>query len=228
MYAVGDIHGCLTELRAAEQRILDDIFQERLPGLVIYLGDYVDRGPQSAAVLDHLSAKAPRGLRRLTLCGNHDAAFLKFIRSPDKSMGWIEFGGRETLLSYGIDVEHILRRSGGTAALADILSRTVPDEHISFLESLPLAARIGNYFFVHAGIRPGLPIDEQVDEDFLWIREPFLTEGPRIPFTVVHGHTVTAQPIFSRGRIGIDTGAYMTGRLSILKISGGQATVLDS
>lgn len=227
IYAVGDVHGCLVELRRAEQRILADIAQERRPGLLILLGDYVDRGPQSAGVLDYLGAASNGGLRRLALCGNHDSAFLKFIRTPQTSMEWLEYGGKETLLSYGINSEQILQRRRGKAVLKEAVSRLVPSAHITFLENLPISVRIANFLFVHAGIRPGVPIEEQVDEDFLWIREPFLTEGPKLPFTVVHGHTVAYEPVFSEGRIGIDTAAYMTGRLSVLKIINGRANILE-
>lgn len=215
IYAVGDIHGCYDQLIAAEARIRQDAAR-RSGGaaLVVYLGDYIDRGPQSAAVLDHLSKSHDDGLARIALCGNHDDTFLNFLQDPSGSMYWLgpNFGGAVTLQSYGIIPEDVLWEDAAG------LVRAVPQAHVSFLAALPVFLQVGNYLFVHAGIRPAIALDDQQDEDLIWIREPFLTEGPGLPLIVVHGHTPSAEPDLAPGRIGIDTGCFATGRLTVLRV----------
>lgn len=215
LYAVGDIHGCYDQMIEAEERIRRDAAR-RSGGqaLVVYLGDYVDRGPQSAAVLEHLTKPHDDGLARIALCGNHDDTFLNFLRDPSGWMYWLgpNFGGAVTLESYGIDPEEALWRDGAG------LMRAVPQAHQSFLATLPVFLHVGNYLFVHAGIRPAVALHDQEDEDLIWIREPFLTEGPGLPLIVVHGHTPCAEPELAPGRIGIDTGCFATGRLTVLRV----------
>lgn len=217
IYAVGDIHGCYDQLVTAEARIRQDAAR-RSGGaaLVVYLGDYVDRGPQSAAVLDHLTKPHDDGLARIALCGNHDDTFLNFLEDPAGSMYWLgpNFGGAVTLQSYGIDPEEVLWREGAG------LMRAVPQAHQAFLGALPVFLHVGNYLFVHAGVRPAVALEDQEDEDLIWIREPFLTDGPGLPLIVVHGHTPSAEPDLAPGRIGIDTGCFATGRLTVLRVDG--------
>ena len=227
IYAIGDVHGCLDELKAAEARIKADIDATAKPGLVVLLGDYVDRGPRSRHVLDHLIRPSELGLKRLPLCGNHDDVFLRFLDEPKTYGEWLGLGGEQTLMSYGIDLHHVgTRRKGKGPQLEDLLAEAVPDSHRRFLTDLPISLRIGELLFVHAGIRPGLPLVEQTDEDMMWIRDPFLTDGPKLPLLVVHGHTPKPEPDLGASRIGIDTGAYYTGKLAVLKIEGGRAAVL--
>lgn len=219
LYAIGDVHGCLDLLLDAERKIANDLQLTNGRGLVIMLGDYIDRGPDSAGVISHLLAKTPENMKRVCLCGNHESAFLGFLREPLKNLWWLDLGGRETLRSYGIDPDTFPDR--GTSPSHEFkhaLSEAIPAEHEYFLASLPIALSVGRYLFVHAGVRPGVPFDAQSDEDLMWIREPFLTQGPRLPVTVVHGHTPIEAPRFESGRIGIDTGAFITGRLTVLKI----------
>lgn len=227
IYAIGDVHGCLDLLVTAEQKILRDVEAGNSTGLVVLLGDYVDRGPDSAGVLEHLSSPPPRGLRRVMLCGNHEAAFLDFIENPEDNMHWLDFGGRQTLLSYGIDADHLLGRGRrGPEELKAAVQAAVPERHRNLLASMPIYIRIGSFVFVHAGLRPGLPLQDQSDLDMMWIREPFLTEGPKLPFVVVHGHTPSTKVQVGQGRICIDTGAVSTGRLSVLKILNGRVRLL--
>ncbi|MBP1843497.1 serine/threonine protein phosphatase 1 [Rhizobium petrolearium] len=227
IYVIGDVHGCVDELKAAETRIIADMQATKRTGLVILLGDYVDRGPSSRHVLEHLIRPSELGLKRLPLCGNHDDIFAKFLREPELYSDWLSLGGEQTLISYGIDLHHLRARGRGRSAeLSDLLAEAIPASHRQFLADLPVCLSIGELLFVHAGIRPGIPLDEQHDEDMLWIREPFLTEGPRLPLLVVHGHTPQPDLDLGPGRIGIDTGAYYTGKLTILKIDEGRATVL--
>jgi serine/threonine protein phosphatase 1 len=227
IYAIGDIHGCIAELKKAEELIAADIKAAGRNGLVVLLGDYVDRGPRSRDVLDHLIKPSELGLKRLPICGNHDDIFLRYLTKPSLTSEWLTLGGEQTLMSYGIDLYHIsTQRKSREQQLADLLTETIPASHRQFLRNLPISLRIGNLLFVHAGIRPGVALDEQNDEDLLWIREPFLSQGPELPFTVIHGHTPKPTTNIGPGRIGIDTGAYYTGKLAVLKIEGGRAATL--
>lgn len=227
IYVIGDVHGCINELRNAEARIAADIEATERDGLVILLGDYIDRGPSSRHVLEHLVRPSELGLKRLPLCGNHDDVFSRFLREPDLYAEWLGLGGDQTLISYGIDLHHLnARQRGRSAKLSELLTEAVPVSHRQFLFDLPISLKIGDMFFVHAGIRPGIPLDAQDDEDLLWIREPFLTLGPQLPLLVIHGHTPSPEPDIGPSRIGIDTGAFYTGRLTVLKMDDGQASIL--
>lgn len=223
IYAIGDVHGCLAELQQAEARIAADVRRTGRPGLVVLLGDYVDRGPSSFQVIDHLQKPSTLGLRRLALCGNHDDIFSKFIEEPELYNDWLSLGGEQTLMSYGIDFAHLTRkRKSKFDDLKELLDQAVPAAHRQFLANLPICLKVGKLVFVHAGLRPGVALMDQQDEDLMWIREPFLSQGPRQPLLVVHGHTPQITPDAGPGRIGIDTGAYYTGKLTVLKIDGDQ------
>ncbi|MDR6755513.1 serine/threonine protein phosphatase 1 [Mycoplana sp. BE70] len=228
IYAIGDVHGCYREVLEAEARIRVDLRSAGNEALVVYLGDYVDRGPAAASVLDHLTREHHDGLTRVTLCGNHDDIFLQFIRDPVAWGYWLgpNFGGEATLASYGISLDDVRWRELDTEALSAWLRRIIPARHIMFLAGLPVLLTVGNYVFVHAGLRPGIPLEAQEDEDLLWIREPFLIAGSEPPQIVVHGHTPCSNPEFARGRIGIDTGCFATGRLTVLKIDAAGARLL--
>lgn len=221
IYVLPDIHGCIDALLSAEDRIFKDMGADKTPALLIYLGDYVDRGPRSALVLDHLINSTLPGTRRITLCGNHDDLFLSAVTGRVAPLGWIQIGGRQTLQSYGMSGECIDMLARNRAKFAKVVGKLIPPSHVRFLQSLPISVRIGKtLLFVHAGILPGRPLDEQKDEHMIWIREPFLTVGPRLPLTVIHGHTIVSEPIFENSRIGLDTGAYLNGRLAVLKVIG--------
>lgn len=120
-----------------------------------------------------------------------------------------------------------MKSGGGLPVLTRVISETVPEHHVRLLESMPTMLTVGKLVFVHAGIRPGIALDKQTDDDLMWIREPFLTDGPKLPFLVVHGHTITQEPVFASGHVGIDTGAFATGRLTVLRISQGKASILQ-
>ncbi|QCM12382.1 serine/threonine protein phosphatase [Agrobacterium tumefaciens] len=220
IYAIGDVHGSLDLLLQAERKILADMAGSSSPALVILLGDYVDRGRDSCGVLQHLLQPPPAPLRRIALCGNHEQLFSDFLENPQDNMHWLDFGGRQTLLSYGVDIDYFLHKGGlRLQPFKDALIGAVPQTHRQLLSSLPIYARIGPYIFVHAGLRPGIPLEMQTDEDMLWIREPFLSEGAGLDLLVIHGHTPVAEPESGPQRIGIDTGAFTTGRLTVLKLS---------
>ncbi|AYD00555.1 metallophosphoesterase family protein [Neorhizobium sp. NCHU2750] len=218
IYAIGDVHGCLKELKDAEERIARDMDQLGRSGLVVLLGDYIDRGPMSAQVIEHLLTPSDFGFRRLALCGNHDDIFIKFLAAPEQYMQWLELGGQQTLSSYGIDPHQLDFSKRGRDKLQQIFAANVPPRHLDFLSNLPISLKVGDFLFVHAGLRPKVMLDEQTDEDLMWIREPFLSSGWGGPGLVIHGHTPQPQPSFGPGRIGIDTGAFYTGNLTVLKL----------
>lgn len=228
VYAMSDIHGCYHDMVKAQQRIVEDA--RGLPGrkLLMFLGDYIDRGPHSSDVLAHLCAPPPEGFDRYALCGNHDDVFLRFLEDPDANRRWLElFGALPTLASYGVDADEILNARGGSLAeLRDLTLKAMPPAHVDLLRSLAGAVTLGSTLFVHAGIRPGIPLADQTDEDLMWIREPFLWDGPQLPLLVIHGHTPGSEPVFGQGRIGIDTAVSMGGTLTVLKIAGGKQTIL--
>jgi serine/threonine protein phosphatase 1 len=226
IYAIGDVHGCYDALVEAERRIAADAEAFAGEKLIVLLGDYVDRGKRSRDVLQHLCLPAPAGFQRVALCGNHDDAFLRFLENPQANTDWLKYGGAETLYSYGIDVAYLLGQGRSLDELCSAIRASVPAEHLELLRSMPIVLSVGGLIFVHAGVRPGISLDSQSDRDLMWIREPFITEGPQLPSLVVHGHTPGADPDFGSGRIGIDTAAFATGRLTVLKISGGEPSIM--
>lgn len=225
VFAVGDVHGRLDLVQDAERKILARAAETEKLRLVIYLGDYVDRGPDSRRVLDHLMTPLPHPFQRICICGNHDDAFFQFVTSKKFDRRWLEFGGDATLRSYGIDSNYILQTSPDGAELRRLVKTEIPPAHLMFLKNAPTAIRCGRYLFVHAGVMPGLPLEEQDDMDLMWMREPFLSSGPEMDVTVVHGHTATQDVVFGPGRIGVDTGAYMTNKLSVLHIENQRLSV---
>lgn len=227
IYVIPDIHGCLDALLQAEERIKADPLRGEAANYVVYLGDYVDRGAHSAQVLDHLTGSEFPGARRIMLCGNHDDMFLSVLRGKSNPIDWLSIGGRETLMSYGMSPYEIARLSRKPARLTETVVQRVPARHVAFLNALPVTARLcPDYLFVHAGVYPEVPLDAQSDEHLMWIREPFLSLGPRLPYTVVHGHTIVTQPEFVNSRIALDTGAYINGVLTVMRIRRRKATFL--
>lgn len=229
LYAVGDVHGRADLLETLIARIAENRADEAEPTPLVFLGDYVDRGLQSRETLDRLIALeadgrfAPRFLK-----GNHEAAMMDFLARPEGGATWLAFGGNETLYSYGV-------KAPSVGASADVLQRTaealrarVPEAHIAFLNKLELYVRWGDYLFVHAGLRPGRSLEEQDEQDMLTIRDTFLRSGKKWPFIVVHGHTPADAVHIDGRRIGVDTGAYVTGKLSAVRLQGGAVQVLST
>lgn len=215
IYAIGDVHGCDDLLAALEDRIIEDARQRRGTKWLVMLGDYVDRGPKSASVLDRLTARAPEGFTRICLAGNHEEIMLDFLDNPTADHRWLDFGGLETLHSYGIH-----KLPSNRQALRNTLLSYIPQEHIEFLERLPSLVSVPGYCFVHAGIRENQPLSEQDDAALLWLRPRAGSEpAPPRDFVVVHGHTPVADVEIVNGRINIDTGAYMSGKLSAVRLS---------
>jgi serine/threonine protein phosphatase 1 len=227
-YAVGDIHGRLDLLDQLLFKIDEDI-AARPPSQnrVIFLGDLIDRGPDSAGVLDRLRTWKPREGQAIFLCGNHEEVLLRVLAGELTILAdWLRFGGAECLESYGLSSSQIRGMSGHDTLAA--IKAAIPAEHQEFLASFADTFRFGDYLFVHAGIRPGLAVAAQTKQDLRWIREAFLDDPTDHGFMVVHGHTIFANVDERPNRIGIDTGAYRTGCLTALAIEGEQRWVLDT
>jgi serine/threonine protein phosphatase 1 len=219
VYVVGDIHGRSDLLDRIVEEIKRDIEQQpAAETLTVTLGDYVDRGPDSRGVLDRLVCN-PFPTRYVALKGNHEELFEAFLSDPTVASQWRRLGGLETLHSYGVPVGSLMIGKGFEEA-SSALRQVVPQEHLSFLASLKLSISIGEYFLCHAGVRPGVPLEHQRAEDLLWIRGEFLNSTMSFGKVVVHGHTPTESPEVLPTRINIDTGAFVTGRLTCLVLEG--------
>lgn len=228
VYAVGDVHGCaglLEQLQDAIRRDADSAPESRK--MVVYLGDYVDRGPDSAGVLSTLIDQPLDGIEQVCLKGNHEDFLLRFLDDPGICDLWLMNGGRATLRSYGLTVGRPGADEAAVALSADFRAR-LPDAHLQFLQSLPLSHREGGYLFVHAGIRPGVDLAQQTADDLLWIRDPFLRSSYDHGYVVVHGHTPVEAPDVCFNRINIDTGAVWSGCLTALVMHGDHWSFLRS
>lgn len=219
-YAVGDIHGRADVLAVLLDRLEDDAATHRTsePPIVVFLGDYVDRGPQSREVLD-LLLQRPEGFERRFLMGNHEQAMLGFIAQPAENRGWLLHGGRDTLASYGVRPPEPNAPLPDLAEAAQALGAALPQAHRDFLQRLELYAHYGDYVFAHAGVNPERALEEQTEDDLFWIRDKFIESERVLPFVVVHGHTVVEQPFRDDRRIALDTGAYATGKLTAARFS---------
>ena len=217
VYAVGDVHGCLAQLVEIEAQIAADARRIEGEKWLITIGDHIDRGPDSAGVLRHVMGKAPDGLRRFALLGNHEQMMLDFLHNPAAHVYWLEQGGLETLRSYGLEIDYPPLR--GLAKLQRELDAAIDPDHRRFLGDLPVAISLPGWLFVHAGIRPGVPLAMQTDEDLIWIRAPFLTSQLTGGLRVVHGHTPGRYVVVTPHRIDIDTHCFHTGRLSAVRVT---------
>jgi serine/threonine protein phosphatase 1 len=191
----------------------------------IYLGDYVDRGPDSKGVID-LVIERSRAVETLCVLGNHELILASFLRGETSYEEWRSMGGLETALSYGVKARDLLQRRGGIGG-GDLAER-FPASHRKFISSLQPYVLIGDYGFVHAGVRPGTPIEKQALEDLAWIRDEFLRHQGDFGKIVVHGHTPVGAIDFQPNRINIDTGAYATNRLSVVRIDGDGPHALET
>jgi serine/threonine protein phosphatase 1 len=228
IYSIGDIHGRADLLEQLHEKIAADTKEFKGKKTIVYLGDYVDRGEQSCQVIDILLARPLKDFEAVYLKGNHEQAMLDFIEYPGAAAAWLTFGGREALNSYGISLAHIPSMQH-TVELAQQLDEILPDTHRQFMTTGCLDSwQCGSYYFVHAGIRPGVPLDGQSKEDKLWIRDDFLGSTINHGAIVVHGHSITMEPEILPNRIGIDTGAYNTGVLTALVLEGNEQRLLQT
>lgn len=227
VYAIGDIHGRLDLFEDLIGQIERDDARrgDACETTVILLGDLVDRGPDSAGVIK--TARAWGRVREVRLlAGNHEEMFLKSFTQLDVLRHFLRFGGKETLLSYPLD-----RQTYQDLTLEDLqqrLGQIVPPGDIAWLEAAENSIRMGDYLFVHAGIRPGVPLDEQKTSDLRWIRDSFIDYTGDHGAVVVHGHTITDAVEELPNRIGIDTGAFMSGRLTALGLEGTERWYLEA
>ncbi|MCW0235380.1 MAG: serine/threonine protein phosphatase [Ferrovibrio sp.] len=230
VYAIGDIHGRADLLDQLHAKIEADLATAPAQCAIVYLGDYIDRGAESHGVIERLtrprfpSTDATR-VEVVTLLGNHEAMLLEFLDAPYGASLWLANGGDATLRSYKVKIpgsfdELLLTQR----ALLGVL----PRHHKQFLLGLPLQVQFGDYLFVHAGIKPGLPLDRQSREQMIWIRDVFLDSEVDHGMIVVHGHTIVHEVEWRPNRIGVDTGAYTTGRLTALVLEGAGRRLLQT
>ena len=217
VYAIGDVHGCIAQLRALETQIVEDARYIEGEKWLITIGDHIDRGPDSRAVIEHVMGPAPAGFRRFSLLGNHEAMLLDFLKNPAAHAYYLDEGGAETLEAYGIDVPYPPLRSARDTELT--LSALFPPAHAEFIAERPLYLSLPGWLFVHAGIRPGIPLALQNEDDLLWIRAPFLTSQLTGGLRVVHGHTPGKDIVVTPHRIDIDTHCFHTGMLSAVRVT---------
>ena len=227
-YVVGDIHGRLDLLEKLLEKIHADI-AARAPceTLLVFVGDLIDRGPDSARVVEALRTYNHPNVRTIFLLGNHEEVLLRILDGETSLIpSWLNFGGAQCLESYGLASKEV-----AVAAERDALAlirRAIPPYHSDFLRSFVDSCRFGDYLFVHAGIRPGIELHDQRQSDLRWIREPFLLDESDHGFVVVHGHTISQEVEEKTNRIGIDTGAFATGILTALAIEGADRWFIDT
>ena len=233
LYAVGDMHGRLDLLESLLGEIeRDQNGRDDLPVTLIFLGDYIDRGPDSKGVVSRLIQGFSQKYTPVFIKGNHEALLLSFLDDPSKGLAWLRNGGDDTLMSYGLKLETIqLAFWDGSNGLAEALRQfraVLPEDHLHFYKNLKLYCRFGDYFFTHAGVRPNVPLDQQSEEDLLWIRKEFLASTADFGAIVVHGHTPNRQPQEQRNRIGLDTYAVRTGKLTACGFEGSKRWFLST
>jgi serine/threonine protein phosphatase 1 len=220
VYAIGDVHGCDALLDGLLTRIAaDDAARGPARTTLIFLGDLVDRGPDSRSVIERLRLLAGKRADTRFLLGNHEEVFIEALKGEPKALRmFCRIGGRETIVSYGVDPADYDRMD--YEELHAAMNARVPAEHQAFLASFEDMIVIGDYVFVHAGVRPDTDLSEQRSSDLRWIRNPFLNHGRPLDKIVVHGHTISDALDVQPHRIGVDTGAYQTGQLTALGLEG--------
>ncbi|MEG3089578.1 metallophosphoesterase [Sphingomonas sp. PB4P5] len=226
VYAVGDIHGQLDLLDDLLAQIEDDILARPVPTIgIVFLGDLIDRGPDSAGVVERLCTLRHFPAKALFLMGNHEEVLLRVLNAePGLAYDWLGYGGDTCAESYGVPAAALQAMS--EQRIAEQLRAAIPQRHIAFLEGFGDTFRFGGYLLVHAGMRPGVPIEQQQPQDLRWIRQPFLSDGHDHGCMVVHGHTISDGVDRRTNRIGIDTGAYRTGILTAAVIEGSDVRFL--
>lgn len=219
LYAIGDVHGCLDLYQALETHIVNQARRDGFSGrgLIVLLGDVIDRGPQTAQMIDHLLKPAPSAFSRLTLLGNHEQMMMQFLQDPETHRDWLKFGGRDTLLSYGLPLEATPMSTRGGKHFRNLLHSHIGDTHRHFLRTLPVCLTAGPYLFSHAGYAATKPLDAQSVDDFLW-SNPAAQDRETGDWISVHGHTIVEHVLNTPKRIAIDTGAVETGRLTAVKL----------
>ena len=227
-YVVGDIHGRLDLLEQLLAKIHSELQRRPIAKvLLVFVGDLIDRGPSSAHVVERLRTYRREGIQTVFLLGNHEEVLLRILGGEAQLIAkWRWFGGAECLQSYGVDPGQLADLTDEEALV--LVRGAIPAQQVKFLESFVDSCRFGDYLFVHAGIRPGVELEQQSQDDLRWIREPFLRDDSDHGLVVVHGHTISAEVDERANRIGIDTGAYRTGVLTALVIEGSDRWLIDT
>jgi len=227
IYAIGDVHGrfdCLSEMHELIAREIER--DQPADWRIIHLGDYVDRGPHSAEVLNFLAKRCGEDSRIIALAGNHDQGFLDFLADPADSELFIHYGGFDTAASYGVVLETHSRET--LAASHRRMLAAIPTPHLTFLRDLERSCSFGDFFFCHAGVRPGVALDAQSEHDLIWIRGEFLRHEGLFEKVIVHGHTPCSRPEVLANRVNVDTKAFDTGRLTALVVDGSEKRLLSA
>jgi len=223
VYAIGDIHGRVDLLASITARMVSDAARRQAGRrMVVCLGDYVSRGIDSRQVIEMLLEPPPDGFERICLKGNHEDLLLRYL-AGDMAAGrhWFDYDGQDMLADYGVEIpDRQARDDANMAALRQRFEAALPQAHLEFFCSLRVRYQAGDYFFVHGGVRPGVPLAQQSDHDCMWIRGTFLNSQVEHGAMVVHGHSISQQPELRHNRIGIDTGAYRSGVLTCLVLDG--------
>lgn len=230
LYAVGDIHGRLDLLQAMLELIEADAKsrESARAKTLVFVGDYIDRGPDSRGVVERLIGDPLQSFDTHFLKGNHEAILLDFLEEPWRLDHWLMNGGDATMRSYGVDTERLARLGAPPEVWRNAFAEALPEAHLRFFKGLRLSVTFGDYLFVHAGVRPGVPLGAQSEADLVWIRAPFLDHREPFGKIVVHGHTPGREPVTRSNRIGIDTGAVFTGRLTALRLQDGSRDFLQT
>lgn len=228
IYAVGDIHGRADLLEKMLRMIEADHLGYRGESVVVFLGDYVDRGPNSKDVIEILTRGSYGRLKFQCIRGNHEDIVLRLFKDHSVAPGWFHYGGLQTLRSYGIPIQSATQDFDELFHLRKLFEEKLPSTHKTFLETLPYTAHFGDYLFVHAGIHPDRPLEQQDPHHYMWMREPFLSSDKLLDVMVVHGHSIRLKPEMRINRIGIDTGAYATGHLTCLVLQGTEQRFLST
>lgn len=230
VWAIGDIHGRLDLLVPLVETVLDDAAAtDARRKVIVFLGDYIDRGPDSRGVLKYLvQRQTHEDVEWRFLKGNHEEAMLKFMAEPGFGPNWCEYGGDAALESYGLKPPEMKHRTEAWARVAADLEHRVTADERAFLETLEYSLAIGDYFFAHAGARPGISLERQSERDLMWIRGTFLDDPAAFEKVVVHGHTPTAQVHADHRRISVDTKAYASGVLTALRLQGQDRTTIQT
>lgn len=228
VYAIGDVHGCLDLLSDLLRRIKADSSANPVSrDVIVFLGDLIDRGPESAGVIDYLIRARASLPNPVFIAGNHEEMLLRILAGETRHLpDWLAYGGDECVASYGIDPASLLRLHHEKAANA--IRAAVPPSHLEFIQSFGDSFKLGDYLFVHAGVRPGVALKDQTIADLHWIRDDFLNSPARLPYMVVHGHTISRQPDEREYRIGVDTGAYMSGTLTAVRLEGTERSFITA
>ena len=216
IYCIGDIHGRVDLLQQIHKSIQKDVAGFQGTRKLIYLGDYIDRGENSRDVIDLLTKQPLPEFDSVYLRGNHEQSMLDFLDQAKVGRNWFTYGGLATLVSYKVKLSKLPTQKSDFEEIQTNFRALVPQSHIDFLERTEVSCAFGSFYFVHAGIRPGVPLKKQRSEDQLWIREEFIRCKKPYEKIIIHGHTISDEPDFNDNRIGIDTGAYISGKLTCL------------